>query len=89
MVSDFFATTAAIKILTSYNINIGIDTITWLGISGGVTIAANIKMMIIATLRYFLKNSGVTNPTLARKYTIIGISKTIPLAIIDIFIIDT
>ena len=36
--------------------------------------------------RYFLKNSGVTNPIFERKKIIIGNSNNNPLAIADVFI---
>ena len=46
------------KILISYKITIGIDIIIRLIGSGGVIIADNITVIIIASLLYFLKKSG-------------------------------
>src|SRR5574343_564371 len=65
--SLFLITTALMKMLISYKINKGIETTIWLTTSGGVTIAATTNINTIAYFRYFLKNSGVTNPTLDKK----------------------
>ena len=45
----------------------GIVTIIWLITSGGVTIAAIIKIITYAHFLYSLKNAGVTNPKEDRK----------------------
>ena len=44
----------------------GIETTTWLGISGGVTMAATINMITIAARQYLRKNSGPINPNLVK-----------------------
>ena len=64
--------------LISYNINNGMLTTIWLTTSGGVTIAAIIKMITMAYFLYFLKNVGVTKPNFERKNITIGNSKTSP-----------
>ena len=60
-------TKAEIKILASYKIKIGIDTMTCVEISGGVITAETTKTMINAYFLYFLKNCGVTKPILVKK----------------------
>ena len=53
----------------------------WLATSGGVITADIISTMTNAIFLYFFKISGVTRPTLVRKYIIIGNSKISPQAI--------
>ena len=48
--------------------------------SGGVIVAAKIKITIIEWRRYFLRNSGVTSPALLKKYIKTGSSKVNPAA---------
>jgi hypothetical protein len=55
------------KILNSYKIRTGIDTITWLATSGGVITAEIMKIITIANLRYVFRISGVTNPMRVKK----------------------
>ncbi len=57
----------------SYRISIGIASPTWLNTSGGVKIAAIIKITTIAILRLFDKLCVVSNPTLTINVSITGI----------------
>ena len=63
-----------------YNIIIGMATIIWLIIYGGVIIAAKIRTKTKACFLYFFKKSGVTNPIFVKKNIIIGSSKINPEA---------
>ena len=72
--------------LANIKINKGIETTIWLTTSGGVTIAATTNINTIAYFRYFLKNSGVTNPIFVKKKVIIGNSNNEPLAMAEVFI---
>ena len=58
-------------------------TTIWLATSGGVITADRIKTMTKAILRYFVKISGVTKPTLVRKKMIIGNSNITPQAMTE------
>ena len=69
--------------LISYNITIGIDIIIKLIGSGGVIIADNITVIIIASLRNFLKKLGVIIPIDEKRNDATGISKIIPEPIIN------
>jgi hypothetical protein len=47
--------------------SIGMATMTWLAISGGVIIAERMRTMTKAYFLYFFKNSGVTIHILVKK----------------------
>ena len=68
--------------LISYKITIGIDIIIKLIGSGGVIIADNMTVIIIASLLYFLKKSGVTIPMDEKRNEATGNSKITPEPII-------
>ncbi len=74
----FFSTRFAINILDSYSRAIGIPTIIWLIKSGGVIIAANIRIQIIACFRYFFRNLELKIPSFVNKYEMIGKRNNIP-----------
>lgn len=69
--------------LISYKIIIGIDIIIKLIGSGGVIIADNMMVIIIASLLYFLKKSGVTIPMDEKRNEATGNSKITPEPIIN------
>ena len=71
------------KILISYRITIGIDIIIKLIGSGGVIIADNTTVIIIASLLYCLKKSGVTIPMDEKRNETTGNSKITPEPIIN------
>ena len=50
--------------------------------------AATIKIITMAALRYFLRKAGVTNPNLVKKYTKIGNSNTKPLTINEVWYLN-
>ena len=69
--------------LISYNITIGIDIIIKLIGSGGVIIADNITVTIIASLRNLLKKLGVIIPMDEKRNDATGISNITPEPIIN------
>ena len=56
----------------------GIVTIIWLAISGGVIIAAKLSTITREYFRFFLKKFGVTKPIFVKKKINIGNSKIKP-----------
>ena len=69
--------------LISYNTTIGIDIIIKLIGSGGVIIADNITVIIIASLRNLLRKLGVIIPIDEKRNDATGISKITPEPIIN------
>ena len=57
---------------------IGIATIIWLAISGGVIIAERVNTITSDILRYLRIRLGLIRPILVRKYTNMGNSKIKP-----------
>src|SRR4030042_3058826 len=66
--------------LTSYSNRSGILTSNCENTSGGVMIAARMKITTIECFLYFLMKAGVITPIFVRKNAMIGSSKTSPVA---------
>src|SRR5688572_14457622 len=81
-------TLALIPILISYNASTGMVTIIWLATSGGVIMAAIIRIPIYACLRYFLRNSGVIKPKRDKIETTTGNSKNNPVKNVVVVTMD-
>ena len=76
----FFTANRAIIIPASYKIINGPAIKHWVMTSGGVSIAAATNVNNKAYFLFRLRRSGLTRPTLAKKKTTTGSSKTIPKA---------
>ena len=74
--------------LISYKSNTGIETNTWLDISGGVIIAESTRIITNACFLYFFIQAGVTKPNFDKKKIIIGNSNKTPVArVIDVIVL--
>lgn len=86
-ISVFLPAIRATKILTSYKIRSGIAIMIWLNGSGGVKIAAAIKINTMAYLRYFDIHVCFIIPIFASTKDISGSSNITPKAIVNFNII--